>query len=910
MLDAANTYTGATIAAGGTIFLGAAENVGVSGPLGASPANNPGSIILGGGYLEYSSVNQNDYSGRFSTAANQCYNANTNSQNVIWATPLVSSGGSLGKSGAGTLVLLGSNTYGGPTAITGGAVLIFGSGVLGGGSYGNAIGMSNDSTLAFQTSSNQTLGGVISGNGALYQLGSGVTTLAAGVNLNAGSTLTVSTTYAYQIGNSYTSYSGNSIAAIGCLVNGGTLVQTAAATTFAAGSEYVGETGSGAFVQAGGANSLPGFPGGVLCLGYTSGGSGTYSLVAGNLSAPFETVGQSGNGTFTQTGGVNSLPFPGGVLYVAAGSGGLGTYNLNGGLLSAAVYEYVGVSGTGSLAQSAGTNTVGDQLCLGYFAGSSGSYSLSGTGVLSALCQYTSISGNGYPLAFTQPGGECLGVYGSGTFAQSGGTNTASSIYLGYFPGASGSYVQSGGVNSVSSTGVLCLGYSAGATGSYNLGGSGMLTVSGTEIVGCSGAGTFNQSGGTNLVSGVFSLGAGGTYNLSGGALVLPGIQGAGGTFNLGGGTLVANAGFSTSQPMTLTGSGGNGNLNTGGYPITLSGALSGPGGLNEWGGGTLLLTAVNTYSGGTTISTATLKLDFSQAGAPTANIINNTANSSSLTLGGGMLIIQGNANATNSQRFNGLAVNPGSSAIVLTAGASNPLLLSLGGISRSAGGTLDFTLPGGTPSANNGITTSTPNTCGILGGYATVGGTDWAAWNGTDIVAYSAYTGGDLGALSSSSTQNVEPTGSQSAVTSARSFNTLNLTGALSVAMSGAGALTLVGGGLIGNTSGTISGGALAGSAGGDLIVITPANFTIGSVIANNGGGTGLTKAGPATLILTGVNTYSGATVVGAGVLQIGNGGSGASIGGTSSVLDNGSLVFNHSDSVTFSSPSMAAAT
>ena len=38
---------------------------------------------------------------------------------------------------------------------------------------------------------------------------------------------------------------------------------------------------------------------------------------------------------------------------------------------------------------------------------------------------------------------------------------------------------------------------------------------------------------------------------------------------------------------------------------------------------------------------------------------------------------------------------------------------------------------------------------------------------------------------------------------------------------------------------------------ASGELIVITPANLTIGSVIANNGGATGLTKAGSATLTL-----------------------------------------------------------
>ena len=97
-----------------------------------------------------------------------------------------------------------------------------------------------------------------------------------------------------------------------------------------------------------------------------------------------------------------------------------------------------------------------------------------------------------------------------------------------------------------------------------------------------------------------------------------------------------------------------------------------------------------------------------------------------------------------------------------------------------------------------------------------------------------------------------------------------------------------MLGGGLIGNTSGTISGGTLAGSASGELIVITPANLTIGSVIADNGGATALTKAGSATLTLTGSNTYSGATTIAAGTLAVSNGaslgvaGGGLSIGPT----------------------------
>ena len=118
---------------------------------------------------------------------------------------------------------------------------------------------------------------------------------------------------------------------------------------------------------------------------------------------------------------------------------------------------------------------------------------------------------------------------------------------------------------------------------------------------------------------------------------------------------------------------------------------------------------------------------------------------------------------------------------------------------------------------------------------------------------------------------------------------------------MSGAGALTLVGGGLIGNVNaGSISGGTLEGSPSGELIVFTPQALVIGSVIANNGGATALTKAGSNTLVLTGINTYTGLTTIGAGQLQIGNGSSGG-LGSLGAVFDNGTLAFDLPASATF---------
>ena len=79
--------------------------------------------------------------------------------------------------GGGMMNLSGVNTYTGPTNISSGTLQLSGGGVLNNGSYNAAI--SNSGSLVIGTSSNQTLGGVISGTGTLYETGSGTTTLSA-----------------------------------------------------------------------------------------------------------------------------------------------------------------------------------------------------------------------------------------------------------------------------------------------------------------------------------------------------------------------------------------------------------------------------------------------------------------------------------------------------------------------------------------------------------------------------------------------------------------------------------------------------------------------------------------------------------------------------------------------------------
>ncbi len=139
---------------------------------------------------------------------------------------------------------------------------------------------------------------------------------------------------------------------------------------------------------------------------------------------------------------------------------------------------------------------------------------------------------------------------------------------------------------------------------------------------------------------------------------------------------------------------------------------------------------------------------------------------------------------------------------------------------------------------------------------------------------------------------------------------------------ISGYGGLTQTGTGiltLLGNNtySGgtTIAGGTLQVGNGGSGASIGNTNYVLnnGSLVFNHGdnvtfspsvsGSGSLRQTGTGALTLLGNNTYSGPTTINSGTLQVGNGGSGASIGDSGSVLDNGSLVFNHTDAASVSS-------
>ena len=483
---------------------------------------------------------------------------------------------------------------------------------------------------------------------------------------------------------------------------------------------------------------------------------GTLEIPSGSLTAVTEYVGYNGNGTLTQTGGTNTIT---NTLYLAAN----GPYNLYGGLL-----VVPSISGSAFLNISGGTLTGGTgaaAINVPVFLNSAPVTAVAPSITFNALSEVIDAAPIGGPGGPTKTGPaiwvySAANSYTGNTMISQGAVeladpNAAQNTTL--VVNASNGLLFGPGIGTfnlggLAGSGSLTLSDTTGTPINLFFGGNNQNTIYGGTI---SGAGTLTKAGnGATILTG-------NNRNWTGRLRLDPGIVGFTSDAALGAATnpidFLANATLqaaadaitlSPGRVITIDDGAATATFDTQGYTLTAGCPIGGPGGVAKAGSGTLVLCGSNTYTGNTTVSAGTLKLDFSQPDAPAANIINYTSDVSSLTLGVGTLALQGNPGTSNSQQFNGLTVNSGCSAIVLSAAASNSLLLSLGAISRGPGGTVDFTLPGGLQSAANGITTSSSNTNGILGGYLTVSGTGWAVSSGAadNIMAYQAYTGGDLG--------------------------------------------------------------------------------------------------------------------------------------------------------------------
>jgi len=986
-LSGANTYTGVTTINGGILQFAKTASLYNNTPANWTPANivvgNGGTAAFNvGGTGEFTTGNVTTLLTNLSTITSNGLLAGStigfNTTNAAGSTFTVADtianstgtgSGAVGltKLGANTLVLTGANTYTGLTTINAGTLSLSGgtdrlknTGTVNFSGAGTLNVGATDQTLANLTVTNTITGTVAGTTGGKLTLTG--TPFALGGGASQTNTLTLSglPTFAYNNSAGTFRVSGvtNSVTSGGAGVMtlaGGTNTITASVfglgdfgstqnTSINSGTVNLGKTNTinANTITIGGnrgagALQYPAVTSPSLTLRASDGTSRVTSMTLSDQGGPNTTGTVQGvvdlttnvTGTSTLDAMITTLTIGRNNRGGSAGGNSIvntGTFTMGAGTLDAttiilgqilAGFTSGGTSSTtGNMSVSGGTIKVGNF----YFADQQASPS-SGTAALSATFNFNG-GANLYATNIAK---------GTGT-----GTATATRTFnwndgtIHNYDASSDLTIDSSLTVKLAATGTHAFTIDSSHTASVASALSdattgGALTKSGGGTLTLSGVSTY--TGSTTINAGIVKAGVASVANV-GGAL---GTNSAVTLANTAGVSLDLN-GFNT-QIGSLAGGGttggniilGAGSLTTGvnNTSTTYDGVISGTGGFTKSGSGIQTLTGGNIFSSTTAINAGTLKLDFSAATAPTDNIINNTANSSDLSMAGGSLTLVGKASTTNTQQFNGLTVTGGVNTIALMPDVtSNPMLLTLGAITRT-GGTVDFTLPAGVQSASNGITTTTSNDAtGILGTWATVGGTSYATNNGTNIVAYAGYTDVPFaGTIADGASTNIRLIGGTSgnvllgsATTTVNSILQAQTTATtIDVASQtlrlGAGGGILLGTGTgpltIGSTpgNGTLTAGGVDNTPGSLTLTNTDpsAVLTINSVIADNGSGViTLTKIGTGNATLAGVNTYTGDTSINAGTLQIGGAGQ----------LGSGNYAGNIANNATFGYNSTAAQT
>ena len=384
------------------------------------------------------------------------------------------------------------------------------------------------------------------------------------------------------------------------------------------------------------------------------------------------------------------------------------------------------------------------------------------------------------------------------------------------------------------------------------------LILAGNQGFTTAGPGTLYLTNAANSYSGDTTISAG-TLNIAGDGVLGTTSANPNVTFS-GNSTLQFGGSFALSSSRNISiATGITGTFDTQGFSDSYGGVISGGSGTSGLSvvstGGTGFLSlngaAVSTFTGATTLLSGTLQLDFSNLATPT-NLINS---GSALSLNGGTLTINDKSGGTATlQTFNGTTIAPGATSVgVSVNGSSNAgSTLALGGLTRSvAGGTVNFSLP----SVGN-ITTSTGNSNSILGGWATVGGLNWATNSAGNIAALATYQNDSF----ASSANNVNVTtndspGSAFNVNSIRFNTALTSAGGATVTLPSGTSTVGSGGILLGTGTGalgaTITGGTNLTSGSADVIVNQyNVNGALNLASAINGA-VGLTKTGPGTLVV-----------------------------------------------------------
>ncbi len=729
--------------------------------------------------------------------------------------------------------------------------------------------VTNGANLTISTSGGLlTLGGQIGGSGGLIKTGGG--TLALGGN---------------------NTYSGSTSVTQGAIV----LANSGAAQN---STVYVNVNNGLQFAPAIGAFDVGAIGGtGNLLLADT--GGNPITLVSG------------GNNASTTYGGVISGP---GVLV----KNGSGTQAL-----------------TGSNTYSGGTVLGPDDLVAGNSSAlGSGALSIEGSATWRAgasfafsnsIVLYPNVTGTFNTQGFTTtingvisgPGN--LNKTGSGTLilANANTFTGITSISQGTLELANGSALQNSTVNINVNNGLQISPAVAFVSG---LSGNASLTLSGSlEVGGDDQSSTYGGSigGGGPLVkagSGTFELTGSNTW--TGGTVLDPGILAINGDAALGAptgsttwGGLTANVIFANNSTLQARGSitlaasrsiaigaGVTATFDTNGNAFEIDGIVSGPGALAVAGGGTLVLTNTETFTGGATIGAATLQVGNGGAmGWLNGNIVDNGllvfARSDSPTFSGaisgsgnvqqagsGALLLNGSNSFTGNMILKAGVLDLASptalqSTILVLSGGS----LNLNGISASLGGlagTGSLAWGAGTLTVGSGANSTYSGSLSGAGGLIKIGSGTLAFTNSN---AYSGGTTLEQGALSINS---------DAALGAVPMSPSTNITFAADSTLQAGGSFALA-------TNRNI---AIAASTTGTFNA-SGNTLTIGSLISGPGA---LAVTGGGTLVLTQSEAFSGGTTINGATLLLGSGGSTGWVGGN--IIDNGLLVFSRSDSPTFS--------
>ncbi len=662
-------------------------------------------------------------------------------------------------------------------------------------------------------------------------------------------------------------------------------------------------TGTGTLTMAGdlvalSSNGTPATISGNLNLGgnrtfTVNNGSSTIDLDISASISGANTLSKQGTGTM-QLSGSNSYS---GVTTVAAGSlrltdgGALGSTNAGTTVTAGAALEltnnvsvgleFLTVNGTGTgtsgaLLNVGGSNTWAGNVVLGSAAtigSSAGTLTLNGN-----LTNATFVP------TFTGAGDTIVNgvISGSGGLTKSG---TGSLILAGNNTYTGASTISSGTVVARHNN---ALGTTAGSTaissaGSVQIDGNGLNIPEAINTLSATGGsvGALRNLGNTNTWSGVITLAdAAASYRINSDA----------GLLNLTGG--INETGNSGGKNITF---GGAGNINVTGSILDSGGDML----LTKDGAGTLTLAGTNTYDGTSTISGGGLNLIYTNANS------SKLSDTAALTLSGVSLDLIGGA---HTDAVGSTTIDTGATSISRSSGSS---ILRMNTITHNTGGTVNF---GATSIAQ----VDNANVNGILGGWATIGGADWAvnSLNGNDgpITAYTSYTdvalGGSIANAAPSNVRIIGGTTGNIALGSTTTFiNTLLQNHASNATIDLAGRslrLGTNGGILLPSGKGSLTIGTNAGSGtlfvggsttnvAGELIFFNNSTngIIVNSTIANNGSGVlTLVNSGPGTVTLNGTNTFTGQSYLNDGVLSISkNSGLGAVGTGAQINFDGGTL-------------------